>query len=145
VSPARILTTSTMTPLRTLAIAVSLTCAAPAFAQRAAPLDARFEWFEYVGDDPVFRGVAAGEGEYLNPVLAGFYPDPSIERVGDDFYLVTSSFAYFPGVPIFHSRDLVSWTLAGHAAIQLARWAGAKTKPRSHGPRALPRATPSNR
>jgi len=51
---------------------------------------------------------------YKNPILSGFYPDPSLCRVGDDFYLVTSSFEYFPGVPIFHSRDLVHWKQLGH-------------------------------
>lgn len=43
---------------------------------------------------------------YPNPILPGFYPDPSICRVDDDYYLVTSTFSYFPGVPIFHSKDL---------------------------------------
>ena len=51
---------------------------------------------------------------YQNPVLSGFYPDPSMCRVGDDYYLVTSTFAYFPGVPIFHSRDLVHWEQIGN-------------------------------
>jgi len=51
---------------------------------------------------------------YRNPILPGFHPDPSVCRVGDDFYLVTSSFEYYPGVPIFHSRDLVSWRPIGH-------------------------------
>jgi alpha-N-arabinofuranosidase len=50
-----------------------------------------------------------------NPVIPGFNPDPSICRVGGDFYLATSSFEYFPGVPIYHSRDLVNWRLIGHA------------------------------
>lgn len=49
-----------------------------------------------------------------NPLLSGFYPDPSICRVGDDFYMVTSSFSYFPGVPVFHSRDLMHWEQIGH-------------------------------
>lgn len=49
-----------------------------------------------------------------NPVLPGFYPDPSICRVNDDYYLVTSTFAYYPGVPIFHSRDLVHWNQIGN-------------------------------
>ena len=49
-----------------------------------------------------------------NPILSGFYPDPSICAVGDDFYLATSTFAYFPGVPIFHSKDLVNWEQIGH-------------------------------
>ena len=51
---------------------------------------------------------------FQNPILPGFYPDPSVCRVGDDFYLVTSTFAYFPGVPIFHSRDLVNWRQIGN-------------------------------
>ncbi|MGD7045639.1 glycoside hydrolase family 43 protein [Jeotgalibacillus proteolyticus] len=51
---------------------------------------------------------------FQNPILPGFYPDPSICRVKDDYYLVTSSFAYFPGVPIFHSKDLVNWKQIGH-------------------------------
>lgn len=49
-----------------------------------------------------------------NPILPGGYPDPSICRKGDDFYLVASSFSYFPGVPIFHSRDLAHWEQIGH-------------------------------
>lgn len=51
---------------------------------------------------------------FENPILPGFYPDPSICRAGDDYYLVTSTFAYFPGVPIFHSKDLVNWEQIGH-------------------------------
>ena len=51
---------------------------------------------------------------YRNPVLPGFHPDPSICRVGHDFYLVTSTFEYFPGVPIFRSRDLVHWKKVGY-------------------------------
>lgn len=50
-----------------------------------------------------------------NPILKGFYPDPSICRVDREYYLVTSSFEYFPGIPIFHSRDLVNWRQIGHA------------------------------
>ncbi|KAK8184719.1 glycosyl hydrolase [Phyllosticta citribraziliensis] len=52
---------------------------------------------------------------YDNPVLRGFHPDPSVVRVGSDFFVVTSSFEYFPGVPIYHSKDLVNWRLIGHA------------------------------
>lgn len=44
-----------------------------------------------------------------NPILSGFYPDPSIVRVGQDYYLVNSTFSYFPGVPLFHSTDLIHW------------------------------------
>ncbi len=53
-------------------------------------------------------------GLIRNPILPGFYPDPSVCRVGDDFYLVTSTFEYFPGLPIFHSRDLSHWQQIGH-------------------------------
>jgi alpha-N-arabinofuranosidase len=51
---------------------------------------------------------------YQNPILPGLTPDPSICRVGSDYYLVTSSFEYFPGVPLFHSRDLIHWEQIGH-------------------------------
>ncbi len=50
-----------------------------------------------------------------NPICTGFHPDPSICRVGEDYYLVTSSFTWFPGLPIYHSRDLTNWSLIGHA------------------------------
>jgi xylan 1,4-beta-xylosidase len=51
---------------------------------------------------------------YKNPIIPGFYPDPSICRVEEDYYLITSTFEYFPGLPIFHSRDLVHWHQIGH-------------------------------
>lgn len=50
----------------------------------------------------------------LNPILPGFHPDPSIVAVGNDYYMVNSSFQYFPGVPISHSRDLVHWEQIGN-------------------------------
>lgn len=52
---------------------------------------------------------------YNNPVLSGFYPDPSVIRVNEDYYLAVSSFEYFPGLPIFHSKDLIHWEQIGHA------------------------------
>lgn len=51
---------------------------------------------------------------FTNPILPGFYPDPSICRVGEDYVMVNSSFSYYPGIPIFHSRDLVNWKQIGH-------------------------------
>jgi beta-xylosidase len=48
------------------------------------------------------------------PVISGFHPDPTICRVGDDYYLANSSFEYFPGAPLFHSRDLLSWIQIGN-------------------------------
>ncbi len=50
---------------------------------------------------------------FQNPILAGFYPDPSICKVGKDYYLVNSSFAYYPGLSLFHSTDLVNWKQIG--------------------------------
>ncbi|HEY4305226.1 MAG TPA: glycosyl hydrolase 115 family protein [Gemmatimonadaceae bacterium] len=81
---------------------------------RAPGLTARFDWFEYRGNDSVYRTINPSTAEYLNPILPGFYPDPSITRGADAYYLVTSSFAYFPGVPMFRSTDLVHWTQIGH-------------------------------
>jgi alpha-N-arabinofuranosidase len=52
---------------------------------------------------------------FKNPILAGFYPDPSICRAGDDYYIVNSSFAYYPGLPLFHSKDLLNWKQIGYA------------------------------
>ncbi len=56
---------------------------------------------------------------YRNPILRGFHPDPSIVRAGEDYYLVTSSFVLFPGLPVFHSRDLVHWQEISHAVSDL--------------------------
>jgi beta-xylosidase len=58
---------------------------------------------------------ANGDGTYKNPVIHADYSDPDAIRVGDDFYLVSSSFENVPGLPILHSRDLVNWTIIGHA------------------------------
>ena len=51
---------------------------------------------------------------YKNPIIKGFHPDPSVCRVGKDYYLVTSTFEYFPGIPVYHSTDLINWELIGH-------------------------------
>jgi xylan 1,4-beta-xylosidase len=65
---------------------------------------------------------------YTNPILPGFYPDPSITRAGDDYYLVCSSFEYFPGVPIFHSQDLIHWTQIGHVLDRVSQLDTRKSK-----------------
>ena len=52
--------------------------------------------------------------QYTNPIIPGYHPDPSICRVGNDFYLVNSTFEFFPGVGIFHSTNLVNWEMIGH-------------------------------
>lgn len=60
-------------------------------------------------------------------MIPGLHPDPSVCRVGGDYYLACSSFEYFPGVPLFHSRDLVHWTQIGNALdrpeqLRLSEW-----------------------
>ena len=86
-----------------------------------------FDWFEYRGRDTVFDAPLP-PGYYRNPVLAGFHPDPAVTRAGDRFYLVTSSFAFFPGIPVFHSADLVHWRQIGNVDRSRRaagfRWAG---------------------
>jgi alpha-N-arabinofuranosidase len=56
----------------------------------------------------------AKEHYYTNPILKGMNPDPSICRVGDDYYMVTSTFGFFPGLPIYHSKDMVNWERIGY-------------------------------
>ncbi|MFF4166727.1 glycoside hydrolase family 43 protein [Streptomyces sp. NPDC001741] len=68
-----------------------------------------------------------------NPVIPGFSPDPSICRVGDDYYVATSSFEYVPGVPLWHSRDLVHWRLIGHALDRPSQLELPDTAPASCG------------
>ncbi len=105
--------------MRLLPAALSLLMAAlaPGVAQAQASAtinaDVAFDWFDYRGDDAVFAAPLAA-GQYRNPILAGFYPDPSITRVGEHYYLINSTFAYFPAIPVFESRDLVHWTQIGN-------------------------------
>ena len=61
---------------------------------------------------------------FKNPILAGGYPDPSICRVGDEFFMVNSSFEYFPALPIHKSKDLVNWELVGHGLNRLDQVSG---------------------
>lgn len=60
-----------------------------------------------------------GDGTYRNPVLNADWSDPDVIRVGDDYYLTASSFGRVPGLPLLHSRDLVNWSLVGHALDRL--------------------------
>ncbi|MDR0658859.1 MAG: glycoside hydrolase family 43 protein [Mediterranea sp.] len=76
--------------------------------------EAVFHWFEYQGQDPWFGKDMRPEREFFNPVVSGFYPDPSICRKGEDYYMVHSTFSYFPGIPLLHSRDLVNWRQIGN-------------------------------
>ncbi len=90
-------------------LSLSLMLAASVQAQTA-----EFGYFKYAGNDARFNVAIDKSHQYYNPILAGFYPDPSVCRVGDTYYLVNSSFTFFPGVPLSTSKDLVNWTPAGH-------------------------------
>ena len=65
------------------------------------------------------------QSTFTNPIIPGGYPDPSICRVGEDFYIVNSSFEYFPGLPIHHSKDLVNWKLIGYGLHRPSQASGA--------------------
>lgn len=73
---------------------------------------AQFDWLAYESAEGEPSPPA---GQYRNPVIPGFHPDPSIVRVGRDFYAVTSTFSWYPGLPILHSTDLVNWRIIGNA------------------------------
>jgi xylan 1,4-beta-xylosidase len=103
-------------PLTAMVCTLAALVAGASLAATAAP-SVTFDWFEYTGRDAVFDTSASAQS-YRNPILAGFYPDPSVTRAGDKFYLVNSTFAYFPGIPVFESTDLVHWT---HVSNVIAR------------------------
>ncbi|WP_294326577.1 glycoside hydrolase family 43 protein [uncultured Chryseobacterium sp.] len=73
-----------------------------------------FSDFNYRGNDKIYNDNSLKPDEFYSPILQGCYPDPSITKKGDDYYLVNSSFSMFPGVPIFTSKDLVNWKQVGH-------------------------------
>ncbi|KQM88882.1 xylan 1,4-beta-xylosidase [Sphingomonas sp. Leaf23] len=95
--------------LRTLMTGLLLT--ASIGAAQAEP--ARFSRFTYDGRS--VERATPGPDQYRNPILSGYYPDPSVIRVGEDYYLALSSFAHYPGLPIFHSKDLVNWIQIANA------------------------------
>ena len=99
--------------VRGVLTAALLSLAAHASAQSPAAPPVYFDWFEYTGRDVAFEAPLPA-GHYRNPVLAGFHADPSIVAANGKFYLVNSSFTYFPGIPVFESTDLVHWKQIGN-------------------------------
>lgn len=86
---------------------------APEFASDS--LVAHFDYFTYKGNDDFYNeNPLPGDDYYYNPILPGWYSDPSICSNGKDYFLVTSTFSYYPGIPIFHSTDLINWKQIGH-------------------------------
>jgi alpha-N-arabinofuranosidase len=83
------------------------------YSQTVAPLKRTgYQWME--GNAFTAQIDPAANITYHNPIIPGFWSDPSVCRVGEDYYLVNSTFEYFPGVPVFHSKDLVNWELIGY-------------------------------
>ncbi len=80
----------------------------------AQPNKATFSYFQYIGKDVCNDQKIDLKTQYRNPILPGFYPDPSICRRGSDYFMVNSTFCYFPGIPIFHSKDMVHWNQIGN-------------------------------
>ena len=95
---------------RTLLAGLALSALAPSAAQGQSV--ASFDYLEYEAVDSDRHQT---DETYSNPVIPGFHPDPSLVRVGDDFYAVTSTFSWFPGLPVLHSTDLVNWRQIGNA------------------------------
>ncbi|MBQ3657190.1 MAG: family 43 glycosylhydrolase [Bacteroidales bacterium] len=76
---------------------------------------AYFKSFTYTGNDRCFEESRLGEGEIFNPVLQGSYSDASVCRKDDDYYLITSTYTFFPGIAVLHSKDLVNWKQISYA------------------------------
>ncbi|MGB4840791.1 MAG: family 43 glycosylhydrolase, partial [Saprospiraceae bacterium] len=72
----------------------------------------------YVQGQTLIYNPNIDDKTYRNPIIHADYSDPDAIRVGDDFYMVSSSFSHFPGLPILHSVDLINWVIIGHAALQ---------------------------
>ena len=94
-----------------------------------------FERFTYEGRDAVYAAhPLPGTDAAYNPILPGWYSDPSFCTNGEgDYFLVTSTFSYFPGVPIFHSRDLVNWKQIGHVLDRPSQLTGLDRQQTSGG------------
>ena len=93
---------TTFNQLRVIAIVISCCFISATQAQQKNPVSE-----VWVADN--------GNGTYKNPVINADYSDPDAIRVGDDYYMVSSSFNHSPGLPVLHSKDLVNWTIIGHA------------------------------
>ncbi|MBP3639912.1 MAG: glycoside hydrolase family 43 protein [Muribaculaceae bacterium] len=107
--------------MRNAAIIAALTvfaaaCSASQKGTEPVPGVALFDDFVYTGSDSIYAICPlADSASYHNPILPGWYSDPSVCTNGQgDYFLVTSTFCYYPGVPVFHSRDMVNWRQIGH-------------------------------
>lgn len=96
---------------RLLCFLTSLAWATAALAHGSA----KFSFFSYEGNDDYYReNRLTAPGDYFNPVIGGWASDPSLCKSDDGYWLVTSTFGYFPGVPLYHSDDLLTWKHVGN-------------------------------
>ena len=101
--------------LKTLLFALILSAVSSVEAKKNTPVEAVFSYFEYVGDDDFYReNPLTDEQSFYNPILPGWFSDPAICQTPDGYFMVASTFTYFPGVPLYHSTDLVNWKLVGN-------------------------------
>lgn len=96
---------------------------------------ALFDYFKYKGEDDFYiSNPLPAENYFYNPILPGWYSDPSICKNDEgDYFLVTSTFTYFPGVPLFHSRDLVNWQQVGNVLNRASQLTCLENKGTSEG------------
>lgn len=111
----RILSHLALCTICLVGIVVVKSCSSGANQPPVGESTAFFDSFTYQGNDAFYaQNPLTSPDQYFNPILPGWYSDPSICRNGEDYFLVTSTFTYFPGVPIFHSTDMVNWKQIGH-------------------------------
>lgn len=82
---------------------------------KVSPGQAYFATFTYTGNDAIFNPANLGKGEVFNPILQGAYSDATICRKGNDYYIATANYTFFPGIPVLHSTDLVNWEQISYA------------------------------
>lgn len=99
-----------------LSVLISIGGYAKEHRNRVSPVEGKayFSCFSYEGKDDFYTRNPLQEDEYYNPILSGFFPDPSICQKGKGYYLVNSTFSFFPGIPVFYSNDLINWKAVGH-------------------------------
>ena len=82
---------------------------------KVSPGQAYFASFTYTGNDSIFDPANLDTNEIYNPILQGSYSDATICRKGNDYYIVTANYTFYPGLPVLHSTDLVNWEQICHA------------------------------
>jgi len=101
--------------VKAILLLAAMTVAMPSAAKNDKPAEALFSYFEYAGNDDFYNdNPLPDEHSFYNPILPGWFSDPAVCHTPDGYFLVASTFTYFPGVPLYHSSDLVNWRLVGN-------------------------------